>query len=147
MHAASISYFAEIVPDARLRRLVLLTGVVLFLAGLACLPLMAVSVALKGLVAISWTCLCCYEWSAHWRGYAASVRLRIAPGGHVEQQLPGGAWQSARLCSGSLVLPQVAWLRIASPGERAYAELVSARSHASEDWRRLQVIWRHIGAA
>jgi hypothetical protein len=85
--------------------------------------------------------------SALWRGYAASGALRIAAGGQVERQTPDGAWEPATLCAGSLVLARFAWLRIAAAGGRPYAELVSARSHASEDWRRLQVIWRHIGAA
>ena len=47
MHAVSTSYSAEIRPDARLRRLVLLTGALLFLLGLAFLPLLAVSGPLK----------------------------------------------------------------------------------------------------
>ena len=147
MHAVSTSYFAEIRPDARLRRFVLLSGGLLFLGGLGFLPLLAVSDPLKGLFAISWSVLCTFEWLALRQGYAVSGPLRIAAGGFIERQLPDGAWESARLCAGSLVLTRIAWLRIAAPGARPYAELVSARSHASEDWRRLQVIWRHIGAA
>ncbi len=146
MHAASTSYSAEIAPDARLRRLVLLSGALLFLAGLVFVPLLAVSAVLKGLVAVAWSCLCGYEWLAFWRGYAGSRTLRIAPGGSIERQCRDGSWQPARLCAGSLVLPGFAWLRVAPPGAKTYAELVSASSHESENWRRLQVIWRHIGA-
>ena len=146
MHAVSTSYSAEIRPDARLRRLVLLSGALLFLVGLAFLPLLAVSGPLQGLLAAGWTALCGFEWFAMRRGYAGSGLLRITAGGRIERQLPDGAWEPARLCTGSLVLARIAWLRIAAPGERPYAELVSAGSHASEDWRRLQVIWRHIGA-
>lgn len=147
MHAVSTSYFAEIRPDARLRRLVLLSGVLLFLAGLAFLPLLAVSAPLKGLLAAGWTGLCGFEWLSLRQGYAAGGALRIAAGGQVERQSPEGGWEPAQLCAGSVVLARIAWLRIATPRGRPYAELVSARGHASEDWRRLQVIWRHIGAA
>ena len=147
MRAASTSYSTEIRPDPRLRRLVLLTGGLSFLGGLAFLPLLAVSGVLKGLLALSWTALCGFEWLALRQGYAGSGVLRIAAGGHVERQSPDGSWQPARLCAGSVVLARVAWLRIAGPGERPYTELVGARSHSSEEWRRLQVIWRHIGGA
>jgi hypothetical protein len=147
LHAASTSYSADLRPDARLRRLVLLTGGLLFLGGLVLLPLVAVSLPLKGLLALSWTVLCGFEWLALRQGYAGSGLLRIAAGGHIERRTPDGAWQPARLCAGSLVLARIAWLRIAAPGVRPYAELVSAGTHASEDWRRLRVIWRHIGAA
>jgi hypothetical protein len=126
---------------------VLLTGALLFLGGLALVPLLAVSAPLRGLLGVIWTVLCGIEVSALRQGYATSGALRIAAGGQVERQSPDGAWEPATLCAGSLVLARFAWLRIAVPGGRPYAELVSARSHASEDWRRLQVIWRHIGAA
>jgi hypothetical protein len=125
---------------------VLLTGGLLFVGGLACLAVLAVSTALKALLAISWSVLCGFEGLALQQGYAGGEALRIAAGGHVERRSPGGAWEPARLRAGSLVLARIAWLRIAAPGVRPYAELVSARSHTSEDWRRLQVIWRHIGA-
>jgi hypothetical protein len=126
---------------------VLLTGGLSFLGGIAFLPLLAVSGPLKALLAVGWAALCGSEWLALRKGYAGSGMLRIAAGGHVERQSPDGSWQPARLCSGSVVLARIAWLRIAAPGQRPYAELVVAHSHPGEDWRRLRVIWRHIGGA
>jgi len=146
LHAASTSYSAEIAPDPRLRRLVLLVGAVLCLAGLGFVPLLPVSVELKAVLAAAWLGLCGYEWHALLRGYARSGSLRIAAGGHVERQRRDGSWQPARLCAGSMVLPRFAWLRIDSPDMRPYAEPVCGDCGKSEDWRRLQVIWRHIGA-
>lgn len=119
----------------------------LFVAGLAFVPLLAVPGGLKGMLAVTWAGLCGYEWLACRRGYAASSALRIAAGGHVERQCGDGSWQSVRLCAGSVVLSRFAWLRVAPPGAGAYSEPLSAARHESEDWRRLQVIWRHIGAA
>lgn len=124
----------------------LLSGAVLCLAGLGFVPLLPVSLKLKALVASVWLGLSGYEWSALWRGYAQSGGLRIAAGGHVERQCSDGSWQPARLGTGSVVLRRHAWLRIEPRGMRPYAELVRGDCRESEEWRRLQVIWRHIGA-
>ena len=129
-----------------MRRLVLLSGAVLCVAGLGFVPLLPVSVGLKVLLASLWPGLCGYEWHAQWQGYAQSGGLRIAAGGRVERQCRDGTWQPARLRAGSLVLSRLAWLRIESRDMRPYAELVRGDCRESEDWRRLQVIWRHIGA-
>lgn len=116
-------------------------------AGLALVFLLTLDTPLKSVLAITWIGLCGYEWLALWRGYATGGKLRIAAGGRAERQRLDGTWEPANLCPGSVVLPRIAWLRIAPRGGRAYAELVCAGNHGSEDWRRLQVIWRHIGAA
>ena len=147
MHVGSTSYSAEIAPDPRLRRIVLVSGAALWLAGLGFVPLLPVSVTLKTFLAATWVGLCSYQWQAMWRGYTRSGCLRIAADGHVERQRADGAWEPARLCAGSVVLPRLAWLRIEPRGMPAYAELVSGEIRVSDDWRRLQVIWRHIGAA
>ena len=147
MHEAYSSYSAEVVPDRRLRRLVLLSGAALHLAGLIIVPTLPLAATLRVALAIAWTGLCSYEWLAMWRGYVTGGRLRIDAGGSVERQCLDGTWESARLCAGSVVVSRFAWLRIAPPGMRPYAELVAGDGRESEDWRRLQVIWRHIGAA
>ncbi len=147
MHAASTSYSAEIRPDRQLRRVVLATGALLFLAGLALVPFVAVSPVLKILLAAAWAGLCGREWGALCRAYVSSGVLRIAAGGQVERRRRDGTWEPARLCAGSVVLPRIAWLRVAPRNGPPYAELVRPKSDASEEWRRLQVIWRHIGAA
>lgn len=127
--------------------MVQLSGAFLYLAGLALVPLLAMSAVIKTLVAIGWVALSGREWLAMRRGYARCGTLRIAAGGHVELRRPDGSLRPGTLCAGSVVLPRFAWLRVAPRGARPYAELVSAGSPGSEDWRRLQVIWRHIGAA
>ena len=147
MHVASTSYSAEIRPDRQLRRVVLVTGALLFLAGLALVPFVAVSPVLKTLLAVAWAALCGREWWRLRRAYATGGVLRIAAGGHVERQSDDGTREPARLCAGSVVLPRIAWLRVVPRGGPPYAELVRRESCRSEDWRRLQVIWRHIGGA
>jgi hypothetical protein len=131
----------------RLRRRVLLSGAVLTLAGLGLVPLLPVSAVHKAVLALAWLVLSGRECRAFWRGYDGGGTLRIAADGKVRRQCRDGRWQRAELCPGSVVLPRIAWLRLNPPGMRPYAELVSADTQESEDWRRLQVIWRHIGAA
>ena len=102
---------------------------------------------IKGAVAVAWLGLSGHEWLGLWRGYAVSGALRVHAGGQVEWRRPDGTWASAALCAGSVVLPRIAWLRVAPADGRHFAELVCAQQQGSEEWRRLQVIWRHIGAA
>ncbi len=130
-----------------MRRRVLLAGAVLSLAGLGLVPLLPVSALQKAVLASAWLFFSGREWQAFWRGYAGGGALHIAADGQVRRKCRDGHWQRARLCPGSVVLPRLAWLRLDPPGMRPYAELVSAAGQESEDWRRLQVIWRHIGAA
>jgi hypothetical protein len=128
---------------------VLCSGVLLALAGLVLVPLLPFATVPQAVLAVVWLCLSGRECLAFWRGYAGGGALRIAADGQVLRQCHErhGGWQPARLCPGSVVLPRVAWLRIDPPGARPYAELVRAERQESEEWRRLQVIWRHIGAA
>ena len=133
MHAESTSYSAEIAPDPGLRRLVLLSGAALCLAGLGLVPLLPVSATLRAVLAGLWCGLCGREWYAIHRGYAGSGSLRIAAGGHVQRQCSDGTWQPAALCAGSVVLPRFAWLRIKPGGMRPYAELVRGECRESEE--------------
>jgi hypothetical protein len=126
---------------------VLASGAFLFLAGLALVPFVAVAPVLKIALAVAWAGLCGREWWVLRRAYASGGVLRIASGGQVERQRRDGTWEPAKLCAGSVVLPRIAWLRVAPRSGPPYAELVRPGSDRSEDWRRLQVIWRHIGAA
>jgi len=40
----------------------------------------------------------------------------------------------------------LAWLVLASPDGRRWLALLQGDSRESEQWRRLQVIWRHMGS-
>jgi len=72
----STSYSAEIAPDPRLRRIVLVSGAALWLAGLGFVPLLPVSVTLKTFLAATWVGLCSYQWQAMWRGLGAGQAVR-----------------------------------------------------------------------
>ncbi|MCH8059175.1 MAG: hypothetical protein IIA11_01820 [Proteobacteria bacterium] len=80
-------------------------------------------------------------------GYQRIRRIRLYSNGEVELGNYNGDWQSARLANGSVVLDGFAWLRIEASDGRKFVELLRGTSRKNEEWRRLQVIWRHLGAA
>jgi len=74
-------------------------------------------------------------------------RIRIFSDGDFELLDRNGNWQTAKRASGCVVLPRLAWLRLQPANGRCYRELVRGDSRESKQWRRLQVIWRHLGTA
>ena len=74
-------------------------------------------------------------------------RIRMHSDGQVELRDNDGHWHGATIGNGSIVLPKLAWLRIKTASGGRYHELLRRNSMQSEQWRRLQVIWRHLGAA
>jgi hypothetical protein len=80
-------------------------------------------------------------------GYKRFTKIRIDDGGVVALQDAGGSWVPARLLHGSIVLPRLAWLRLRAANGCRYGELLRCDPRQSEAWRRLQVLWRHLGGA
>ena len=144
---SSQTYSAELRPDRLLRWLVLASGMLLFLAGLVLVISLPLAAAYKFLVAFLWLALSAYEWISNRRAYARYGILRIDAEGSVERRSNDGTWQKHALRSGSVVLARLAWLRLVTADGLRYAELVRGDARESNDWRRFQVIWRHVGAA
>jgi hypothetical protein len=80
------------------------------------------------------------------RGHALCRRLRMSAGGELLLLDPLGNWHTARLLPGSVLLRRIGWIRLETGIGQRCAELVRGSCRESDDWRRLQVIWRHIGA-
>jgi hypothetical protein len=74
-------------------------------------------------------------------------RLRVFADGSVELCAADGEWQAAAIGRGCVVLPTVAWLNLPLSGGGRYRALLRGDARESKQWRRLQVIWRHLGAA
>ena len=74
-------------------------------------------------------------------------RIRMYSDGRIELRNNDGHWQTATIGNGSIVLRKLAWLRLKPASGTRYHELLRRNSLQSEQWRRLQVIWRHLGAA
>lgn len=140
------AYSAELHPEPRLRRLVLGSGIALFIVGLLLISRLPVAAAYQSAIAVIWLGICTYEWLSLRRAYARSGILRIDAEGRIECRNGDGAWRAHGLRSGSIVLARFAWLRLAAADGLRYAELLCGDARESDDWRRFQVIWRHVGA-
>lgn len=143
---SSTGYCAEIRPEPFLRRVVFASGIVLAAAGIPLLIILPLDLAETLFACHAWCAWCAWELIGLRRGQRACHALRIASDGTVSVQGPGGQWKSGRLLPGSILLRHVGWLRISIGTGRAGGELVRGHCREGQDWRRLQVIWQHVGA-
>ena len=144
---SSSAFSAEFIADLRLRGAVLLSGAMLAALGLLVIMLLPVHLALRVTGAAAWAVASGIELAGLRRAYSLYVGLRIGHDGVVQVQKRGGDWQPARLLPGSLLLRRAAWIRVQSEHGEVFAELLRGACRRSANWRRLHVIWRHIGAA
>ena len=79
-------------------------------------------------------------------GYKRCARIRLHHEGSIQAFAGDGHCVAAVLCAGSVVTTRFAWLRIEFPQGRRGGLLLRRKACRNEDWRRLQVIWRHLGA-
>ena len=143
---SSTAYSAEIRPDERLRRIVLLSGVVLGVTGVAVILTMPMHPLVLLAACGGWLGFSYSELARLRRGYSRCYRLRFAASGDLWLLGAEGTWQPARLLPGSLLLRRVGWIVLRSAGSGRFAEPIRGHCRKDSDWRRLQVIWRHIGA-
>ena len=143
---SSSAFSAEFIADRRLRCAVLLSGATLAALGLLVIMLLPVHFALRVTGAAAWAVSSGIELVGLRRAYSRYVGLRVGHDGAMHVQKRGGDWQAARLLPGSLLLRRTAWIRVQSEGGEVFAELLRGECRRSANWRRLHVIWRHIGA-
>jgi len=107
------------------------------------LPFAGLSLPLKAVVAAVWTIFSGRELLTHWRVYGRWSVLTLYANGETELF---GQQEScaARVLPGSIVLADIAWLRIRAENGQIWGELVAADPRESEEWRRFQVIFRHL---
>jgi hypothetical protein len=80
-------------------------------------------------------------------GYKRCERIRVHHDGSVQVWGADGRCTPAALTAGSIVTSGLAWLRLGRSGGGQYRLLLRRKAAENKDWRRLQVIWRHLGAA
>lgn len=140
-------YSAELVPDPALRVLVLLSGIGLGIVGLRLILGLALPASAIGLGVAVWLYFMLSEISVLARQFRISHGLRLYADCSLMRLDQEGRWRPVQLLPGSLVLAKLAWIRYETNGGIRSAELLWGNRRESHDWRRLQVIWRHIGAA
>ena len=142
---SSIAYSTELRPDPRLRRLVLGSGIGLLVLGLIMIAAMSISTPARWGLALAWTLLATRQLWVLVRHYAGVRQIRIYADGSATIAAADDAWHAAAVLPGSVVLDRIAWLRIGIDGASPGAELLAGNARENKEWRRLQVIWRHLG--
>ena len=142
---SSKPYAAILSAEAGARRVVLGSAALLAVLGLAAIVLTPAPAAWRAASACLW--LGCSGWriAATRRTQRVVRRLCVDPGGHVRVLLRDGRTLEGTLAPGTVILSPAAWLAV-SAGGRRFSELFTKKRQQINDWRRLHVIRRHVGA-
>lgn len=142
---SSTAYSAELRPDPLLRRVVLWSGIVFAVVGILVILILPLAWWVRLTLSAGWVAVGCRERRQLQRGWAACDRLRFDSTGKIGVQ-DAGEWHEAQWESGGVLLRKAGWIRLRNHHGLVFGELLSGDARTSPDWRRLQVIWRHIGA-
>jgi len=147
---SSTAYFAEIRPDPVLRRIVLASGVALALVGVPLIRILPIALEIRAIAVIIWAALAVRELSRARLAWNTCQALRFFADGTIAVLAPGQIWRPAVLLSGGVLLRKMGWIRLSfelpTGRKLILGELLRGDGRRGTDWRRLQVIWRHIGA-
>jgi len=143
---SSNSYSASLTPDPWLRIVVLTSGRLLIAAGLALLLILAIDVVLRAAGCLVWVAIGRFELQRLTQGFEACRVIRIDSSGEITILDNDDKWVPATLLTGSVLLRKLGWMRLQDQSGQIFLELIRGDARQSQDWRRLQVIWRHIGA-
>ena len=143
-------FVAELRPEPAMRRVLAVSAMLAYLLGLVTIYSLAIDVRLGALAAAIWSILLGAQWflisSAHKRFRC----VRIHHDGVAQLLDQRGEWQAAIICKECIVLSKFAWLKLKPTQGGTYFELVRGNARGispqNKQWRRLQVIWRHLGA-
>ena len=143
---SSISYSTCLTPDPWLRITVLTSGQLLIAAGIVLILTFNLDIAIRATRCFAWFIAGCYELAHIERGFESCNAVRLSSDGEIAVLNNDQEWLPVTLQTGSIVLRNYAWLRLRAANGDNFVELMHGNSRQSEEWRRLQVIWRHIGA-
>jgi hypothetical protein len=143
----STAYFAEFRPDPPLRRLVFRSGAGLGACGLVAIASLPWSPLVLTALAAVWLGWSGWELLRLHRAWADCQGFRISADGEASVLGADGRWCPATVLDGSVLLRRCGWVRLQTGSGPAFAEPLRGSCRESRDWRRLQVIWRHVGAA
>ncbi len=144
---SSIGYSTCLKPDPRIRRAVVCSGILFSAIGCMLLLSLRIDAVWRAIMCVCWSSFCWHEHARMRRSGANCLAIRCHAGGEIEIQTCDLGWIPATLQPGSVIYRRFAWLRARGEDGQLYVELLSGDARASQQWRRLQVIWRHIGAA
>jgi len=122
------------------------SGRLLIAAGLALILVLDIDVVLRVAGCLVWVLAGRFELRRLEQGFDACKAIRIDSSGEAMILNSEENWMPATLLTGSVLLRRLAWIRLQDQSGQIFLELISGDARQSQDWRRLQVIWRHIGA-
>ena len=143
---SSNSYSTCLTPDPWLRITILTSGRILIAAGLVLILTLDLDTAIRAASCFVWFVAGWHELVCMERGFESCKAVRLSSDGEIAVLNNEQEWLPVTLQTGSIVLRNYAWLRLQAANGDNFVELLRGNARQSEDWRRLQVIWRHIGA-
>ena len=130
-----------------MRHVVLWSGAGLGACGLVAIASLPWSPLLLAVLAAAWLGRSGQELVRLHRAWEDCLGLRISGEGQAVILGADGRWRHAAVLDGGVLLRRWGWLRLRTEAGAVFAEPLRGRCRKSRDWRRLQVIWRHVGAA
>ena len=124
----------------------LTSGRLLIAAGLVLILTLDLDTAIRAASGLVWFFAGRYELIRIERGFESCNAVRLSSDGEIALLNNDQEWLPVTLQTGSIVLRNYAWLRLRAANGDNFVELMRGDTRQSEEWRRLQVIWRHIGA-
>ncbi len=143
---SSTSYSTDLEPDGPSRTIVLATGAGALACGALAIATLPAGVPWKTLGVLAWCLVGSRDLWLIASGYKRCERIRLHHDRSIQAFSSDGQCVAATLCAGSVVTNGFAWLRIEIAGGRRCGLLLRRKAAKNKDWRRLQVIWRHLGA-
>ena len=132
-----------------MRRVLAASALLAYLLGIVTICSLPIDGRLEALGAAVWSLQAGIQWHLISSAHKRFQRVRIHCDGAAELLDKSGVWHAAIICNECIVLPTFAWLKLKPAQGGTYCELLrgSARgiSLQNQQWRRLQVIWRHLG--
>jgi hypothetical protein len=144
---SSKEYSSELTPDPVMNRLLLVAALLTTTLGIVTIAHLPTGDLLRVAGVLAWCCVAGYEIVDISSSHKRYSRLRVFADGDVKLRTRDGQWQTAALHRGCIVLSTLAWLNLRLADGGRYRALLRGDALESEQWRRLQVIWRHLGTA
>ena len=143
---SSNSYSACLTPDPWLRIVVAISGCLLIAVGLTLILVLGIGVALRSVGCLVWLAIGWFDLRRLEQGFDTHKAIRFDSNGETFILDNDENWVPARLLTGSILTRKLGWIRLKDQSGQVFLELIRGDARQSQNWRRLQVIWRHIGA-
>lgn len=95
---------------------------------------------------VTWCLFSASELYRTWRCYKSASAYLVYADGTVDILAYDGSRKSGVYASGSIAGRRIAWLRVRRADGRMVSEFIARKTQESEEWRRFQVICRHVPA-